>query len=246
MWWSSGRVVLDAAGVQLGPAGSELVTWLLAVCAALLAVGCVWLLVAVVACTWEVLAHGTPRPSGSSLLRPRVVQACVAACLGATVLGSPAARAQSPPTPDGERRHRVLPATVTGARILDGLPVPDRTSGRLVAPTRADAGSANRHLGSRRMAERPPADRPPADRDLADRRLEVRPGDSLWRLTAGLLPRGAPAHEVATGWRLLYAANRAVIGADPDLLRPGQSLRVPPDLLDRPASLSPSPDRRSR
>jgi hypothetical protein len=48
----------------------------------------------------------------------------------------------------------------------------------------------------------------------------------LWRLTADLLPPHAPLGVVATGWHLLFAANRSVIGPDPDLLQPGQTLRV--------------------
>jgi nucleoid-associated protein YgaU len=65
--------------------------------------------------------------------------------------------------------------------------------------------------------------------------LVVRPGDSLWTLAARRLgPHASPA-AVAAEWPRLYAANRAVIGADPSLLRPGQHLRVPAhDLEDQP------------
>ncbi|MFE9119113.1 transglycosylase family protein [Streptomyces sp. NPDC007172] len=44
----------------------------------------------------------------------------------------------------------------------------------------------------------------------------VRGGDTLSAIAA--------AHGV--GWEALYAANRAVIGADPDLILPGQQLRI--------------------
>ena len=44
----------------------------------------------------------------------------------------------------------------------------------------------------------------------------VRPGDTLWAL-AGQSP----------AWHRLYAHNRGVIGPDPDLIRPGQRLRLP-------------------
>ena len=37
----------------------------------------------------------------------------------------------------------------------------------------------------------------------------------------------APDAEVAKAWPRWYAANRAVIGSDPDVLRPGQVLRIP-------------------
>jgi nucleoid-associated protein YgaU len=55
----------------------------------------------------------------------------------------------------------------------------------------------------------------------------VRRGDTLWAIARGRLDAGtdlaATAHEVDR-W---YIANREVIGADPDLIHPGQRL-VPP------------------
>jgi nucleoid-associated protein YgaU len=64
--------------------------------------------------------------------------------------------------------------------------------------------------------------------------VAVRPGDSLWSITAGLLPAGAPDRAVDAGWRLLHAANRTRVGPDPDLVRPGTRLVVP-DLLTHPS-----------
>ena len=61
----------------------------------------------------------------------------------------------------------------------------------------------------------------------------VRSGDSLWSITAGLLPAGAPDRAVDAGWRVLHAANRTQVGPDPDLIRPGTRLVVP-DLLTHP------------
>ncbi len=55
----------------------------------------------------------------------------------------------------------------------------------------------------------------------------VHRGDSLWTLAARHLGPGASDVEVARAWPRWYDANRAVIGADPDLLLPGQVLRVP-------------------
>lgn len=60
--------------------------------------------------------------------------------------------------------------------------------------------------------------------------ITVRPGDSLWLLAARRLTReGQPATDaaVATAWPRWYAANRGVIGADPDVLHPGERLEVP-------------------
>jgi nucleoid-associated protein YgaU len=55
----------------------------------------------------------------------------------------------------------------------------------------------------------------------------VRPGDSLWRIAAAHLPPGAGPADVAAAWPAWYAANRATIGTDPGLIRPGQVLTAP-------------------
>jgi LysM repeat protein len=47
----------------------------------------------------------------------------------------------------------------------------------------------------------------------------VRPGETLSGIAAALRLRG--------GWPALYAVNRRVIGADPDVIRPGTALAVP-------------------
>ena len=55
----------------------------------------------------------------------------------------------------------------------------------------------------------------------------VRRGDSLWRIAARSLGRHATTSSTAAAWPGWWAANRAVIGDDPDLLRPGSVLRAP-------------------
>ena len=55
----------------------------------------------------------------------------------------------------------------------------------------------------------------------------VRAGDSLWRISAGLLPEPADATAIARAWPLLWEANRDAIGDDPGLIRPGSELLVP-------------------
>ncbi len=47
----------------------------------------------------------------------------------------------------------------------------------------------------------------------------VRPGDTLSGIAAAL--------KVSGGWQALYAANRRVVGPDPDVIRPGTTLTVP-------------------
>ena len=57
--------------------------------------------------------------------------------------------------------------------------------------------------------------------------VAVRSGDTLWTLAAAELPPRANAADITDRWRLIYLRNRGVIGADPDLIRPGQLLRLP-------------------
>ncbi len=61
----------------------------------------------------------------------------------------------------------------------------------------------------------------------ASRVLVVRPGDTLWALASRQLPPHASDARVASAVRRWHAVNRAVIGPDPDLIRPGQRLRAP-------------------
>lgn len=80
----------------------------------------------------------------------------------------------------------------------------------------------------------PPTVRPlakPGASTVASETVVVRPGDSLWRIAATVLERRsgrrASSAEVARFWPRIYAANREVVGPDPNLIRPGQRLVVP-------------------
>jgi len=53
-----------------------------------------------------------------------------------------------------------------------------------------------------------------------DRTYTVRPGDSLSKIAKSLLGD-------ARKWRLLYEANKEVVGSNPDLIQPGQVLKIP-------------------
>jgi nucleoid-associated protein YgaU len=55
----------------------------------------------------------------------------------------------------------------------------------------------------------------------------VRAGDTLWDIAHRHLPRSATSTDVAVAWPRWYAVNRATIGPDPALLRPGTRLRSP-------------------
>uniref|UniRef100_UPI0039EEC9B2 LysM peptidoglycan-binding domain-containing protein n=1 Tax=Sinomonas sp. G460-2 TaxID=3393464 RepID=UPI0039EEC9B2 len=58
--------------------------------------------------------------------------------------------------------------------------------------------------------------------------VEVRPGDTLWSIAARHLGPDATVSDVANAWPRWFESNRAAIGDDPDLIRPGLLL-VPPN-----------------
>lgn len=60
--------------------------------------------------------------------------------------------------------------------------------------------------------------------------VTVEPGDSLWTIAAAHLPGGSPNAAIAAAWPRWYAANRAVIGDDPNLIHPGQVLSAPEEV----------------
>lgn len=55
----------------------------------------------------------------------------------------------------------------------------------------------------------------------------VETGDTLWSIAAAHLPDRATDQQIALAWPRWWHANRAVIGPDPGLIRPGQHLVVP-------------------
>ena len=74
---------------------------------------------------------------------------------------------------------------------------------------------------------RPDARPPHAARSTQQGHVVVRTGDSLWGIAANQLGRDSTPARTAAAWPRWYAANRAVIGADPDLIKPGQRLAPP-------------------
>jgi nucleoid-associated protein YgaU len=58
-------------------------------------------------------------------------------------------------------------------------------------------------------------------------RVVVQPGDSLWAVAADHLPAGASNTQIAQAWPSWWAANRAAVGTDPDLIHPGLLLTPP-------------------
>jgi nucleoid-associated protein YgaU len=67
-----------------------------------------------------------------------------------------------------------------------------------------------------------------AQRPAPPARYVVQPGDCLWSIARDHM-RGRPDNDaIARAWPSWYAANRRVVGADADLIAPGQQLTIPP------------------
>jgi hypothetical protein len=87
-----------------------------------------------------------------------------------------------------------------------------------IAPAHADAGQSGLPpTPVTSMAGAPPT--APA--------VDVRQGDSLWRLAEAGLPAEASAADIDRQWRAIWRANKHTVGADPDLILPGQHLTIP-------------------
>ncbi len=155
--------------------------------------------------------------------------------VAATAAPHPSGGVRQPATPDvpGAPEPGFAPSPTTGAAApRRGNPVTPA-----FAPTApADEGAA-KVPDPRWLPVRPPK---ATDPDLsallaptprtvtaADDLMTVRKGDSLWSLAARQLGPGATDRQIALAWPAWYALNADVIGADPDLIRPGQQLRIP-------------------
>lgn len=74
-------------------------------------------------------------------------------------------------------------------------------------------------------------------------RVDVRAGDTLWRLAEQRLAPTAAAGEVARLVERMHRLNREVVGPDPDLIRPGQHLLLPRLFSGLAPRLPPRPSR---
>lgn len=168
--------------------------------AAVVAAGCVtWLWVLVTLVVADALSGRPARAGVPAAVRRVVLTACGLSLAGALTV--PAHADPDPPPPE--------PGGATQA-LLVGLPLPDRTT------TTAE------WIGALDVPQTSvPEDTPPED-------VRVEPGDTLWSIARGSLPSSATDHEIDRRWRAIYRANLDAVGADPDLIRPGQRLLLPP------------------
>ncbi len=206
------QVASRAIAAGSGPDAASLLSHL-ALAAAAAVGGCFLLGVAVETVrTWRRHQAGLWR-------EPRRASRRLVSYVATTLVGlaaAPASHASANPTitaaaPTGGPSTWNDAAGQTGATAPDPgwHPTPERASDSATTPQIRLVGGASR------------------DHSQLTTSITVRRGDCLWDLVARALGPDADLDEVARAWPRWYAANRHVIGADPDLLLPGQVLHAP-------------------
>jgi nucleoid-associated protein YgaU len=153
-----------------------------------------------------------------------VLAACWASAVAGVVCVQVARRAPVPRAGVPAPVRRLL-LRACGVAVAGGL-----AGGLALTPAGATPGSLERERAT--SAATPSASPAPVSAPApADRVVVVRPGDSLWRIAEAELlrrtGRAASVADVAALWPRIYAANRALVGPDPDLVRPGVPLTMP-------------------
>jgi hypothetical protein len=111
-----------------------------------------------------------------------------------------------------------------------GVPATGRTG---VPPTGRTGVPAKGPVGEVAVPDRPTSGAPTRYTHLQTGQLAraashvVKPGDSLWSIAAAELGPDATDDTIAGRWPQWYAANRQLIGPDPNLILPGQVLNPP-------------------
>ena len=182
--------------------------------------------------------------SGARALAVRVLEAwgapavrrIVASALLVSLSSAPALASEETSSGDdlGWRPTSSAPASPTSQSSTPSPPADQ-------PPSSASTGSSDSEGASQSADSTPPgsqAAQPSTDPDSAPSSgptHTVAPGESLWSITAHLLPTGSAPAQIAQDWPALYRANSEAIGADPSLIRPGTVLSVP-DSLSAPSA----------
>lgn len=159
----------------------------------------------------RVVTAGQPATPDHALVR-----LCATALLSALAWGWLQAMAgvadawRGAPSPVRRGGLRRLALSACGAALVAVVAVPAHAGTELPGP----------HV----LSGLPMPDRAEGPAHPPPRSVVVRAGDSLWAIAARQLPPRAGQRRIAAGWHSLYRRNREVVGADPDLIRPGQVL----------------------
>jgi resuscitation-promoting factor RpfA len=216
-----------------------------------------WLAFGAVVQTAVALRGRRGRPAGplaalADRITPALTRRLVATALGAGVVCGTALPASALAVDPGWAPVPAVSAPADGlADSSAAAAAPTQTPGTTPAPTQSPSATqgatpgatptpgATQPAGEAWQAPRPTAPVTGVDADLgplevapregamADEAVVVRRGDTLWDIAASTLPSGASDAQIAVEWPRWYAANAAVIGANPDHIEPGMRL-VPP------------------
>ncbi|WP_422933689.1 LysM peptidoglycan-binding domain-containing protein [Sinomonas sp. P47F7] len=188
--------------------------------------------------------HGPAR--WAAAVTPAFMRRLAFGVLGASLLAGPTAHASSGDLDPAWRPSPAATAQPTFAPIQPGAFGAATESGASGTPTqslptaRADSTPPARAAPDHAWTppQPVPLDNAPSGGPLVRPELrveasgrgavEVRPGDTLWSIAARHLGPNASVSDVANAWPRWFESNRAAIGDDPDLIRPGLLL-VPPN-----------------
>ena len=162
-----------------------------------------------------------------------LVQACAGAALVAgallwlatTEVVGGVLHSRGPRSPLSRRRSvgpvRLALLTACGVTVLTTTPA------HAGSDTPVGAGAT---LSAEALAGLPLPDRPVGPRigSVTPAAVTVRTGDSLWTIAEREAGPAASRTELASYWLRLQALNADALGAEPDLVHPGQTLRLPP------------------
>ncbi len=254
LFWVAGADALTAVTGDAPPTPTDLLV-VLAVALGLTVT--VWLGLTVLATTLAAAPGALGRTAGAVADRwaPDLVRRGVAVALGGALLaGLPVAAHADTPSPRPVATATTLaPAPDPSFAVTDRAPdpafsvtTPTPAETRTATPTQADPTAKPRpapSLGplgpaSSRAAAMEAASA--ATADAATGAVRVGRGDTLWGIAARHLGPGATTSAIAREWPRWYAANRGVIGADPDLIVVGQVLTPPSAIPSAIPSAGPS------
>lgn len=198
------------------------------VASALLWLACCWLALGLLV-AWAAVIPGRAGRSAETIARrilPRLLQRLVITSAGASILFSSASAFAQTPEPSPPPVTSIVLHLPSDSVGVAAQPLTPTAPPPLATPPPAATGQAGQPAPAGKQAQQAQVEQSGRGQQTANT-VRVNPGDSLWLIEAHRLGPGATPARIARLWPALYAANSAVIGSDPGLLRPGQTLTLP-------------------
>ena len=207
----------DQLGILANTAGLIVITW--------------WIMSFAIAVTAALLDRSgrTRAAAATGKFSPAFMRRLVLAAVGLQLMSAPLATAATPPASHGAGQ----PAPAGVSRAVSSAWALSAARSPAPEPVGPAGSSA---VDARWRPLRPIVETGPLtarhvrteDTPGTGREVTVRPGDSLWSITAAALGPLASDADIAREWPRLYAGNLDAIGANPHFLRPGLVLVLPP------------------